>query len=63
MNTFKGALASKGIWGGILATIPQVAAMIDPELQGVVTNGISAIGGLLAIYGRWSASSRVQGLL
>lgn len=63
MTFSKGALKSKGVWGGIIAALPQIAAMIDPVLGGIATDAISVVGGLLAVYGRWTASSRVEGLL
>ncbi|MEM7667527.1 MAG: hypothetical protein AAF317_00055 [Pseudomonadota bacterium] len=62
MNTSKGALTSKGIWGGIIAILPQVAAIIDPSLPQLVTDGVSVAGGLLAIFGRFTANSRIGGL-
>ena len=63
MNFSKGALRSTGIWGGLIAALPQVAAMIDPQLGGIVTDAISVAGGLLAVYGRWSATTRIDRIL
>ena len=57
MTGTKNFFASKGVWGGFLALAPQIAAMIDPELAGLVTQGISVFGGLLAVYGRVSAKT------
>lgn len=63
----KPALASSGVWGGIIAAgVPLLSQLsdymghsVDPRLQ----LAGSVIGGLLAIYGRVTAAAPVSGVL
>lgn len=67
MNGSKAAITSTGIWGGIIAIgVPLISQLadymgtsIDPRLQ--VAGGI--LGGLLAIYGRYTAAAPITGIL
>lgn len=65
----KGALASSTVWGGVVAALPlvlQIAQIfgfgigIDPTQAATTT--VSAIGGILAIWGRAKASKSITGL-
>lgn len=63
----KGWLQSKGVWGGIVATVGGVLGLGHYTLStgdaaqavDLITSIISAIGGLYAIYGRVAASHKI----
>lgn len=67
MEDFKGLFASKTVWGGIIALLAGIAGMfgyaISPEDATTVVDllaGVgSAIGGLIAIYGRIKATKQI----
>lgn len=65
----KGVLASKTVWGGVVAVLPLVLEIVQkfgvasgiattPEL----TAAVSGIGGLIAIIGRLKAKKTIGGL-
>lgn len=65
----KGILSSSTVWGGVVAALPlilQIAQIfgigigIDPAQA--ATTAVSAIGGVLAIYGRIKASKSISGI-
>jgi hypothetical protein len=65
----KGAIKSVGVLGGAIAILPAVdAALTALGLlpSGVLTEGMtiiaSAVGGLLSIWGRIRASTKIKGL-
>lgn len=65
----KGAVKSIGVLGGAIAILPAVDAALTAlglVPSGVLTEGMtiitSAIGGLLAIWGRIRASTKIKGL-
>ena len=67
MNNFKGILSSKGVWGGLIVVLSALLGMfgytIGLEDQQALTDAVSQIGaivgGLLAIYGRITATKRI----
>ena len=67
MEGYKGILASKGVWGGIIAVVGAVLgffgfSVTDGDASAVATHIdsiIVAIGGLLAIYGRIVATKQI----
>lgn len=66
----KGALFSTGIWGGILAAIPALDALLVgvhvlpiPVLGDVANLVLPAIGGILSIFGRVKAEKKIKGLV
>lgn len=66
----KGALYSLGVWGGIVAALPAVDALllalgilpipVVSEGAGII---ISAIGGIASIFGRVRAKKVIKGAL
>lgn len=71
----KSALASRGVWGGLLALVvsaaPTYGPMIlglfgvkDPEIQSAIVQAVVGIGGsvagLLAIWGRGVAKTALR---
>lgn len=63
----KGALSSMTIWGGILAILPVVGNFVGvdigvDEVQSNIESIVTGVGGILAIIGRFRASSKVGGL-
>lgn len=56
----KSLLKSKTVWGGLIAVLPAISDVLS-ELAGVpglppsVTHVVSALGGILAIFGRFVA--------
>ena len=68
MNNFKGVLSSKGVWGGVIVVLSALLGMfgytIGLEDQQALTDAVSQIGamvgGLLAIYGRVTATKRID---
>lgn len=74
MDEFKNALASKGVWGGIVAAIAGGAAILGytitpadqqivagdlAQIVGMVSGVASMVGGLVAIWGRVVASKKI----
>ena len=67
MSNFKGVLSSKGVWGGLIVVLSALLGMfgytIGLEDQQALTDAVSQIGamvgGLLAIYGRITATKRI----
>lgn len=72
MEGIKKWFASSGIWGGIFAVIGSVLTMAGvgaadvadatTQANNIVTNVINigtAVGALVAIYGRWKASKKI----
>jgi len=65
----KSPLKSLTVWGGVIAILPQVATIAGPiigltpgdtsEAMGHADEIITAVGGLLAIWGRFRARSRI----
>jgi hypothetical protein len=70
MNGTKGALASTGVWGGIIASIPAIDALLVafkvlpfPAVGEVANLVIPLLGGLLSIFGRVKADKKIKGIL
>ena len=68
MDGLKGALSSKGVWGGILAAGGAVAGLIfgvtitdvDTQELAEFASGIAAaVGGIIAIIGRIVATKKI----
>lgn len=67
MDEYKGALASKAVWGGIIAILASVAAIwgikISPDDQARLVDIIIAmaagVGGIMAIWGRITATKMI----
>ena len=67
MNNFKGVLSSKGVWGGLIVVLSALLGMfgysIGLEDQQAIVDAVSQlgaiIGGVLAIYGRITATKRI----
>ena len=67
-ETEKAWWESKTVWGGVIALLGGVAAgfgyVVSPEDQEIISTGIvgiaSAVGGLLAVYGRVKASKAIK---
>ena len=67
MNNFKGMLSSKGVWGGLIVVLSALLGMfgyqIGLEDQQALVDAVSQlgaiIGGVLAIYGRITATKRI----
>lgn len=66
----KGALHSLGVWGGIVATLPAVDALLlalgvlpIPVVSEGVGIIVSAVGGLVSIFGRVRAKKAIKGAL
>lgn len=59
---------SKSIWGGVVALAGAAAGLFGVEMDAAtnealvasITSGASAIGAILAIYGRLSAQARLR---
>ena len=68
MNEVKSVFASKTVWGGVVAILPPALSLVGVDLspqdaQGIVEHVdtiISGIGGLLAIYGRVTATKAIK---
>lgn len=68
MNGSKGALFSMGIWGGVMAFLPQAVDFLSqvaqiPGMPPQVKTIAAAVGGLLAIYGRLTATKKIAGMV
>ena len=68
MDETKAPTDSLGIWGGVLALVPSLIAagavsagvnITSNEIAAIITNLLTALGGALAIYGRWRATKRI----
>lgn len=67
MDNIKSFLASKTIWGAVIAVLPAVAGLFGytvtggdaTDAAGHANAIVTAIGGLLAIYGRVTATKRI----
>lgn len=67
MNGVKGMLSSTGVWGGLIVVLSALLGMfgytIAPEDQQALVDTVSQIGamigGVLAIYGRVTATKRI----
>lgn len=66
----KGLLKSKTFWGGLVSLLPVIGKGL--ETAGIIPPGVfdasvslitSTIGGILAIYGRFSATKQITSLL
>lgn len=61
----KSGISSVTVWGGLIAAIPGVAALVLPALGApagaldIVSQLTAALGGALAIYGRYTATQVV----
>jgi len=67
MDEVKGLLASKGVWGGVIAFLGALAAIFHIDFGAAdqaatldaVWQIVSAAGALLAIWGRITAKKRI----
>lgn len=67
MEQTKGIFASKTIWGGIIVVIAAVAGLLgysisaedQSALVGYIDNAVVIAGGLLAIWGRITATKKI----
>lgn len=68
MDGVKGALSSKGVWGGILAVVApligyifhiNVTDMDTQQLADLLSSLAAGIGGIVAIIGRITATKRI----
>ena len=62
MNDVKGILQSKTVWGAglaVLATIAQLAGYDIGDTGFLAEQVVAVIGGLLAIYGRVTAVTKI----
>ena len=62
MNDVKGILQSKTVWGAaiaVLATLAQILGYDLGDTNGLAEQVVAVIGGLLAIYGRVTAVTKL----
>jgi len=62
MNDVKGILQSKTVWGAaiaVLATLTQLLGYDLGDTNGLAEQVVAVIGGVLAIYGRVTAVSKI----
>ena len=62
MNDVKGILQSKTVWGAaiaVLATLAQILGYDLGDTNGLAEQIVAVIGGLLAIYGRVTAVTKL----
>ena len=62
MNDVKGILQSKTVWGAgiaVLATLAQLAGYDLGDTNGLAEQVVAVVGGLLAIYGRITAVTKL----
>lgn len=68
MESYKGLFASKTVWGGIAALLAGVAALLGyavsaddvATLTELLTGIAAAAGGLIAIWGRATATKKIK---
>lgn len=68
MTGIKSMLASKTVWGGVvvvLATLAQflgyeIGAQDQAQLALILTQAAQIVGGIIAIYGRVTATKRIR---
>jgi 2-methylisocitrate lyase-like PEP mutase family enzyme len=68
MEETKSIFASKTVWGGLIVIVAAVAGFFgytitgddQASLLGLVDNALLIFGGLLAIWGRVTASKRIE---
>lgn len=70
MNGTKGAITSVGVWGGVIAAIPALDALLVafrllpfPALGELSQLLIPAIGGAISIFGRVRAEKKIKGVM
>lgn len=62
MDDVKGILQSKTVWGAaiaVLATLAQLAGYDFGDTNGLAEQVVAVLGGLLAIYGRITAVTKL----
>ena len=67
MDDFKGLLASKTFWGGLIAVLAGILSFFGYEIAGpdqaqIVEIGAAiaaSVGGIIAIFGRIKASKKI----
>lgn len=67
MNDIKSFFASKTVWGAAIAILPNIAALFGLNIApgdaasaaGHVQEIAAAVGGLIAIWGRVTATKRI----
>lgn len=62
MEDVKGILQSKTVWGSaiaVLATLAQIAGYDIGDTGGLAEQVVAVIGGVIAIYGRITAVSKI----
>lgn len=62
MEEVKGILQSKTVWGSaiaVLATLAQIAGYDLGDTNGLAEQIVAIIGGVIAIYGRVTAVSKI----
>ena len=67
MDSTKPWYQSKGVWGGIVAALAGLGGLFGftvpegemPAITDALVGLAAAVGGLLAVYGRIAASSRI----
>jgi hypothetical protein len=68
MEGTKGIFSSKTVWGGIIVVVAAIAGLFgysisaddQASILAYVDNVALAVGGLLAIYGRITATKRIE---
>ena len=66
LSLIKGALASKTIWGGLIAiagSILGISSSDQAELVRIASEVMTIGGSLLAIYGRTVATKAIRGIV
>lgn len=66
----KGLLSSKTVLGGVVALVPflgylleQLGYLADGTFEPLAASVVSAIGGMVSIYGRLKVEKKIDGLL
>jgi 2-methylisocitrate lyase-like PEP mutase family enzyme len=68
MEETKSIFASKTVWGGLIVIVAAVAGFFgytisgedQTSLIGLIDNAVLIFGGILAIWGRVTASKRIE---